>query len=673
MDGNEYNGWGRGRRDLGLEWASGRMTTAKHLWLRLRGRESLLGAAGSSQVLVFRRHAYENVVPNVTAFDVRGCPQVSTFRRFTPDGRYLVAFARNQVDVLLFQMESGGHRAGVPEQATQAEEPFDEWSSGWTRIPSSNRVSSTSPSRFTMARANRSLQPPVPLSSADHQRDTPSAVFSSSNVMDHPPPSTAGERHSQMPSRPLQMHSISQEPTLSRVHNDPSKPFTCSFDRFFTKVFEGPVATGGDSLVEDFCLATSNNRFLIFASRAEISEAGGATQSGEALEEDVSIATAIVMSITFHLFDLAKWRIVDRFSLERDLVDLRQHQHVHLLNDLLLILSMRHQTLHILRIDDSGFFAKTLQIGTHCSDGDSTAISRGQDALNQFRRLNPRAMDIINERELTDFHTELESTRVSHRRHVTQASRGMGNGLSQQGLFTGLLHRLLVFRYHKDRQGLYDKFGYYCSLVMFKAQFLDPAHILIRLGRLEQPMTPVIERKNVPCFMVFNFRSGEVISFLETPRELEKLLELYIENYNSFWLLDNPLHRPVDPNAQNELRGLREHSLSRFHMHALMGLPVASQSKNLSPYLNDQIFSYDERKLPALDGSHPLERKEYPTVKFTSRRSGALRFKLIPGHPYSKDPALKVMYLFHPFLPFVISMQQSLYQGKTINFHYGSG
>lgn len=128
--------------------------------------------------------------------------------------------------------------------------------------------------------------------------------------------------------------------------------------------------------------------------------------------------------------------------------------------------------------------------------------------------------------------------------------------------------------------------------------------------------------------------------------------------------------RPLGPQQHRRIR------------EALAALPVTAQSNNPSVYLDRRLFSYAEDRSAALDGRRPLSMRECPSEKFVAARRGGLRFKLTPGLPGGDNSAngtrrgqassafrRRALFLFHPTLPFVISLQFSLGELPVMNFH----
>lgn len=616
----------------------------------LRAREAT-GAYGALEVA-----ARVALVPSSTFVNVRAVPHVA-LRRFTPCGRFLIAMSRNQRDVVVYRFESGGVRRGAPSEF------FEE-------APWHDRERRTAPD-------SRALLASLPL----------------------PVPSNA--------------------PRTPRV----GARYSCHFARFFTELFVVEIARGSELMVREFCLVTAKGRYLILAS-FQAGQAPAAAPEPLPLNAPLpAVASVPVLeSFTLHLFDLETGRVADRFTLTDDYVQLDGHAGVHMYQDMLCVLSIRYQVLHFLRIQENlGRFTREACIGTMCRPDDDLEIARARDTEAAFKAQLSRFSPAAGAGDVPE--PPPPEPVVPSR---TDSETGLGNGKLQSGFYTGLMQRLLVhvFRqYHREGNSLsfFRVIGQYSMLVMLKAQFLDGDHLLIRLGSQEGSGKALDPAAHTCFFLVYCISTTRIVNVYEN-RSTE-LLNIY-EKYRDFFITDAAVSATLPPvssgrvatnvggrGASSHARGASSHArganrasanraglgpgpaLSQRTRSALAVLPVSSQSRNVSVYLDRSIFSYDSDKLPALDGTRPMSLRELSCIKFTSVRSGALRFKLTPGIPIggtdggggaggdegeyegvlaahgAGNGRKKALFLFHPILPFVISMEQSLLTPTLFNFH----
>ena len=95
----------------------------------------------------------------------------------------------------------------------------------------------------------------------------------------------------------------------------------------------------------------------------------------------------------------------------------------------------------------------------------------------------------------------------------------------------------------------------------------------------------------------------------------------------------------------------------------LSTLPIPPQTFQESPYFYQNLFSFDEKAISAVD--RPRNNNEQ-FVRFYCRKTGRLKFKL-PNRAFQSKRVM--VYIFHPFYPIVISYQPDPSASKIgINF-----
>lgn len=156
--------------------------------------------------------------------------------------------------------------------------------------------------------------------------------------------------------------------------------------------------------------------------------------------------------------------------------------------------------------------------------------------------------------------------------------------------YTALKQRLLSFLHRqalesgdpKALRTFFYNYKAYSDMLIWKMQLLDREHMLIKFGLLE-----AIVGKNPDAYI----NSSLLVVYNVATTEIENLFVKALPA--SFGRL------PSNPQQYQE-----------------------------SPYLDQQVFGYDERSVNALD--RPKSCVESP-VRFVSRRTGALRFRLPLG------------------------------------------
>lgn len=544
------------------------------------------------------------------------------------------------------------------------------------------------------------------------------------------------------------------------------------------------MAPGAECLVPDFCLATPKGGHLILASYvpaedgAEVPVVGGPGRNNSV---PALSRLPVLEKFTLSLVDTESGTVADRWVLRDDFVVLEGHGGVHMYGDMLCVLSMRFQELHILKVQESaGRFLEEGKVGRMCRPDDDMEISRVRDreeawrreereresrleaetrrpyratsggdaeggsGLSTHARLNMTPLvgpssSRANERQrrarpvAAGFEGEVRNDRHAQiggvQAQEPPTETGLGGGKLKTGFYTGLMQRLLVYvyrKYHGDgKQSMfYRVVGQYSMLVMRKAQFLDDDHLLIQLGSQENNSKSDEAATSTCFFLVYCISSAAILNLFENSST--ELLEIF-EKYRDLFIGDDAVSatlRPTrsrrDTEADNNggsgsnhqqlsgrgIRGgAREYSWShreesRLAVHRmnfkrtraeLAVLPVSCQTRNVSPYLDRRLFSYNVDRISALDGTRAQTLREVNTVKFISVETGKLQFKLSSGLPPSvcarsrredghlRDSNLtplqkkrKALFLFHPFYPFVISMEYSLISPTVYNFHvYG--
>jgi de-etiolated-1 len=100
----------------------------------------------------------------------------------------------------------------------------------------------------------------------------------------------------------------------------------------------------------------------------------------------------------------------------------------------------------------------------------------------------------------------------------------------------------------------------------------------------------------------------------------------------------------------------------------LSALPFSPQSWSESPYFDKSLYNYDEKVISSTE--RPKQCADHP-IKFYSRSDDQVQFKITPGLPDKQDRSKKyASYIFHPFQPFIISVQHVLFQPPIVNFHF---
>ncbi|ONK59113.1 uncharacterized protein A4U43_C08F3100 [Asparagus officinalis] len=408
------------------------------------------------------------------------------------------------------------------------------------------------------------------------------------------------------------------------------------FDSFFSQLYCVPLASGNEFICKDFFLYVESHQFGLFATSTAQNHDAPAT-------EGAINGVPSFEKITFHLVRLEDGIILDEKVFCNDFVNLVHSMGVFLHEDLLCIMSLRYQTIHILQIRDSGNLVDVRMIGTFCREDDELFLN-------------------------------------SHS-PVTQGS----------SFLSGIKQRLLSFIFRKTwneeadqtlrvqhlKKKFYVHFPDFVDLIMWKVQFLDRHHLLIKFGSVDGGVSRSTDQ-HPAFFAVYNMETTEFVAFYQNfSEELYKLYEHFYDHFHA--TSRNSLHANFISSHSNNVHALdqicnlrHKANSSQFVKKILTMLPFPCQSQSPSPYFDLSLFRYDEKLISATDRHRHAT--EHP-IKFSSRRPpNSVKFKIKPGPEgeaggQDSRPKRISSFLFHPFLPFALSIQQTFMQPTVVNIH----
>ncbi|KAJ6383227.1 hypothetical protein OIU76_000013 [Salix suchowensis] len=436
------------------------------------------------------------------------------------------------------------------------------------------------------------------------------------------------------------------------------------FDSFFTQLYCVSLASSNEVICKDFFLYVNTNQFGLFAtSTSQIHDApaiGGAIQGVPSIER-----------ITFHLLRLEDGVILDEKVFYNDFINLAHNMGVFLYDDLLAVVSLRYQTIYILQIRESGNLVDVRAIGAFCREDDEL-----------FLNSNSQCMAVADKSKLH----QSSGNHVDIAVHSNQLN-------SDNSFLSGIKQRLLSFifqgiwseetdkfqRVQCLKKKFYFHFQDYVDLIIWKVQFLDRHHLLIKFGSVDGGLQ--VSRSadhHASFFAVYNMETTEIVAFYQNSAdELYLLFEQFCDHFyamsrNSSYMNFISSHSN-NIHAREQLRSIKNKasSLSQFVKKMLTSLPFSCQSLSPSPYFDQSLFRYDEKLISATDRHRPST--DHP-IKFISRRQPhTLKFKIKPGpEAGSLDGRTKKVssFLFHPFLPLALSIQQTLFLQSSVNIHF---
>uniref|UniRef100_A0A7S0ZEU7 Uncharacterized protein n=1 Tax=Timspurckia oligopyrenoides TaxID=708627 RepID=A0A7S0ZEU7_9RHOD len=627
----------------------------------------------------FQHLTYDSIFPSATAAQVENAPDV-IFRKFSSDGQYLLAFSRCHRDLLIYRLESGAlHRSG-----------FESDYSVYSQEEAIERSEVHSHSQ--------------PVQGRTQQNPNEHTDWNGLN------PSTLEAAFPQYYAIPPNSNALRGQQDSTWRQTQAYYPAGMPFSMFFTQTSRTTIGTGNEILCRDFCLLNKTGEYVILGSWAapEIRIPTNDDDSESADLNQAAVETvAKLESITLHCVHVQSGRVTDRFSLTEDFVFLDSHQGVDLNDDMLIVLSIRHQIIRFLEIRADGKFREVHELGSFCFDDDRLLLLQQEErerrcpepprvrptsssAVQSTNMLPNGASTSPQERDGDDVDGSdyfLVAATPQLRDPIRPAlptipvrvGSGLGRGLCSRGFFTGLMHKILAYQYRKHvsestESRFFRTLHQYTSLIMLKVQFLDSKHLLIRLGYIDSITRSGDTVSSVLFLVVFSLEDAAIVNMYEN--RSEELLKLYHEYLEYFWRSwdYHPSRKDLDSllSALSSGPEVRRTIGSRMRS-ALSLLPISPQIICPSPYLNPDLYSFDERRSASLNGNRPLPVQEYPSIKFISRKSRALKFKLRPGPRSLPLSATRIrrtaVFLFNPVYPFVISIQYEASQPSCINFH----
>ncbi|KAL2922065.1 Light-mediated development protein DET1 [Bienertia sinuspersici] len=442
------------------------------------------------------------------------------------------------------------------------------------------------------------------------------------------------------------------------THDLPSR--ANKFDSFFNQLYCVSLASSNELICKDFFLYMENKQFGLFAtSTAQVHDApttGGAVPGVPSIEK-----------ITFHLLRLEDGLILDKKVFHNEFINLAHNVGVYLYDDLLAVVSLRYQTIHILQIRESGNFVDVRAIGEFCREDDELFLNSS-----------------------SQHGTITENS--EQRQTLVNNNDGVSNNVLQNSFLSGIKQRLLSFIYRgiwneeadeteriqQLKKRFYFHFQDYVDLIIWKVQFLDRHHLLIKFGSVDGGVSRNTD--HYPAFFaIYNMEDAEFVAFYQNSADdLYILLEKFADHFHTS--PNKSMHISFISSHSNNLHAfeqltclkIKSGSLSQFVKKTLASLPFTCQSQSPSPYFDQSLFRFDEKLISPTDRHR--QSTDHP-IKFISRRQPKIpRFKIKPGpEAGSSDARAKKIssFLFHPILPLVISVQQTMYlQSSVVNIHF---
>ncbi|KAI8591859.1 De-etiolated protein 1 Det1-domain-containing protein [Geranomyces variabilis] len=485
------------------------------------------------------------------------------------------------------------------------------------------------------------------------------------------------------------------------------------FEDFFQVSFEAILTGGNELLSQDFLLFSRNGRHIIVAS-AVSSEQSGPSQSQSRSSMGINDLHDLD-DITFWVLELDTGKTVHKQTYRNDFVYLNHNAGVHLFVDTLGITSVKNQCIYMLHVTDAGTFVHVRTLGWYTYDDDELIICEYHNAeINYRKRKRCQENEEISDGNLSGGGRGQSDVRLNRSTGSPSAqvvppsplphpmfqplvpfrykqSCGREEVEHESMPLSGLKHRMMSFLYRKAQASgrksamhqFHRTFDRFAALSMWRMQFLDADNIIIKFGETNAVIGAALDLKvdlQTCFFVMYRLSTTEVYGVYDNASpELYSMVETDPRFFGSptastFHLSTPPTSLFAREGLQRQFRTVekaRNGGYTQAIKQLLSQLPFNNQSFIETPYLNQDIFSYDNRAISNYD--RPRRACDFPT-RFFDRNSGAYRFSIdpspCPGQAGNAASKRYVTYIFHPFEPFVISIRQAPNNTSVVNFFF---
>ena len=420
------------------------------------------------------------------------------------------------------------------------------------------------------------------------------------------------------------------------------------FSKFFVLKHQIPVTSEGQNLNRECSLFTDDSRHVLVMSAAPLPNDASPPfyevySNNEAMSPNQRFP---LEDYSLHSVDYVTGMLQCSVEFKCDKIFPSHNQGLYLYKNVLAVLSVQHQIVHIFHIDE-GILIKTHSIGRFCFEDDNYVFQLLQSQLSHEIRREPFHDVAIN----------------------------------------SLKHRIISFLFKKalaeNKESVlrfYQQFGFLEDLRLWRMQLLDEEHLLLKYASQDVVGLRVQDANAQPSlFVLFNFIEAKVLAVYENTSIY--FLRIFENNPGLFRSADvyrgqlqaacadiysYQLQQRFKETIINAKYGGHTEAIKRL----LAQLPLSSQSYSASPYLDLSLFSYDDKWISHVE--RPRSSGDYP-IKFYSRKSGILKFQirsgLVSNSSNSTSSRKLVAFTFHPTEPFAISVQR-MNTEYVFNFHF---
>ena len=159
---------------------------------------------------------------------------------------------------------------------------------------------------------------------------------------------------------------------------NPFRIRNCAFNRFFKPKFTVSVSPCTEQLNRECSLFSDDGRFVIIGSAATIPEEPhpplyAIYQNNESVSPPNPRNQ--LENCTIYVVDIEKGILVDKTMFKTDKIVLSHNQGIYLYRNVLAVLSIQHQTIHIFHLEADGTLVKDREIGRFCYDDDAMVLA----------------------------------------------------------------------------------------------------------------------------------------------------------------------------------------------------------------------------------------------------------------------------------------------------------
>ncbi|KAG0302904.1 acid phosphatase det1 [Dissophora globulifera] len=449
------------------------------------------------------------------------------------------------------------------------------------------------------------------------------------------------------------------------------------FKDFFELKHETVVWKETEMLSKDFCLVTANNRFIIVAA---VSPCTGGSADGQAYPCSLNCIPNLD-TVVFYVVELATGKIVDKREFKNEYITIAHHTGVSLYDSLFAVMLIQSQAIQIMHIKNNGKLIDLHRIGWFNHDDDELVLARYRDFNEQYIAQqsikstspfyhsgyslkdedfgDPRAKDRFDSFALAPTMSSMAEFSADATYHQVPSSSTSNIGmpprttpLAQSYMsqltyshshhdepnsqtISGIKQRLMAYLFRKafnaDDGGaalrhFHLTFQQFANLVMWRMQFLDESTLLIKFGKLDCVVGRQADNTYQTAFFVFyDIHTTEILAVYDNAsEEFLRLYEAWADQFcATAYTTAGKDKRHYSSTCSNNIYAKDHLKKTQYGMrHARNGGP---QSLSDSPYLDQALFSYDEKVISASDRQRQCQ--DFP-IKFYLRGSGELRFKI---------------------------------------------